>query len=147
MCQDLTTADWIQIGIAIITLIGIDVSLFIALATLKQNRKIFLESNRANIMFYVDYHPQTMRYFLVIKNFGNSIGKLLNIEITPKLDWKKSDVPQKMKPLTESTNVLLAPNQKISSWFPFKNYPDKIFDVKISYKTLNKITLKIIKLI
>ena len=133
----MNVSDWIQIIIGIITACGS--SIIISMKTLKQNNEMIEESSKAHIIFYIDYHPQTFRYYLVIKNFGNSVGELLNIEVTPKLDWQKCNFKQDIKPLTESTNILLAPNQKVSSWFDFSNYPDKIFDVKLVYKTMNKV--------
>ena len=87
---------------------------------------------------YVDYSPSHDRYYIVIKNFGNSLGKVLHIETTPKLDWKKTRFNQDIEAITESNNFVLAPNQKISSWFDFKGYPDQKFDVEISYETLGK---------
>lgn len=137
--MNITTADWIQIIIAGFTFIGIIVSIAIAISTLKQNNKIIKESNRAQINFYIDYNPTCNMYFIIIKNFGNSIGKLISLDITPKLDWNKTNFKQDLTPLTEATNILLAPNQKVSSWFDFKDYPDKLFKVNIKYKTLNKV--------
>lgn len=134
----MSVSDKIQLTIAIITSIGIFCSTGIAIFTLIQNHNMIKDNSRAYIIFYIDFHPQTDMYYLVIKNFGNSIGKLINIEITPKLDWNKCKFKQDLKPLTDSTNVLLAPNQKISSWFDFEDYPDKIFDVKLTYYTLKK---------
>ena len=134
----ISTSDCIQIIIAGITLFGIFVSIGIAIATLVQNHNIVKNNSRAHILFYIDYHPQTNRYFLVIKNFGNDVGKLIKIEITPRLDWSKCKFKQDLKPLTDVTDVLLAPQQKISSWFDFDEYPDKVFKVKLSYRTLNK---------
>lgn len=136
--QPLATSDWIQIIIAILSFIGIVTSIVIAVSTLKQNSRMIKENTRAYIVLYIDYHPQTNRYFLVIKNFGKSIGKLISIDVSPKLDWKRCKFKQNIKPLTESKNVLLAPGQKISSWFDFEKYPDKFFNVKLTYQTLNK---------
>lgn len=131
-------SDWIQIGIAFITLVGIISSIVIAVLTLRQNNKIIRESNRANIVFYIDYNPGCNMYFLIIKNFGNSIGKLLSVAITPKLSWDKTKFKQHLVPLTEAKDILLAPNQKVSSWFDFKDYPDKKFSVIVKYETLGK---------
>lgn len=134
----ITVSDWIQIIIAIITLFSVISSIVIAVKTLKQNNKMIKDNSRAHIIFYIDYHPQTDKYYLIIKNFGNSIEKLKFIKITPNLDWNKTNVNSNINPLTDSTNVLLAPGQKISSWFDFDNYPDKIFDIKLSYETMNE---------
>ena len=137
--MNISVSDWIQIFIALITLIGVLVSTLIAIKTLKQNNNMIEESNKANIAFYIDYNPACNMYFIIIKNFGNSIGKLLSLDVSPKLDWQKTKFKQELTPLTESKNILLAPNQKVSSWFDFNEYPDKKFDVKIKYESLNKI--------
>ena len=135
----MTTSDWIQIIIATITLFSVISSIVIAVKTIKQNSKMIKDSSRAYIIFYIDYHPQTDKYYLIIKNFGNSIGKLKFIKITPNLDWNKTNANPNINPLTDSTNVLLAPKQKISSWFDFVKYPDKVFDIELSYETMNEI--------
>ena len=139
MCSSLTTADWIQIVIAFITLISIIVSIIIAIKTLKHNSKMIENSTRAYILFYIDYHPQTKKYYLVIKNFGKTAGKLIKLNVSPKLNWELCEFKQTLTPLTESKNVLLTPNQKISSWFDFDGYPDKQFDIYIEYSCNNKI--------
>ena len=134
----ISIADWIQIAIAIITFFGIIVSIIITIITLRKNSKTLTEANRAQIIFYIDYNPACEMYFLIIRNFGKSIGKLTKIDITPKLDWKKTRISQDMKPLTAAKNIMLAPNQKVSSWFDFKDYPDKQFNVEVEYVTLGK---------
>lgn len=137
MCNSISTSDWIQIIIAIITLFSVISSIIIAIKTLKQNSKMIKDSSRAYIIFYIDYHPQTDKYYLVIKNYGNSIGELKFIKINPDLDWNKTEAKLNLNPLTNSTNVLLAPGQKISSWFDFDKYPDKMFNVELAYETMN----------
>lgn len=135
----MTASDWIQIAIAIITLLGIITSLVISICTLKQNSKVIEDSNKANIILYIDFNPTTSRYYIIIKNFGHSVGKLISIKITPKLNWKKTKFNQDMKPITDSKNVLLSPNQKIASWFDFKDYPDRKFKVTLKYESLEKL--------
>ena len=134
----MSTSDIIQVIIASITFIGIIASSIIAIASIKQNNKILEENSRANILLYVDFSPSFQRYYIVIKNFGNSLGKVLYIKTTPKLNWSKAKFKQEIKAITESKNFVLAPNQKIASWFDFKEYPDKKFDVEICYETLGK---------
>lgn len=134
----MVVSDIIQIVIAIVTFLGIIISSIIAIASIKQNNKILEENSRANILLYVDYSPSHDRYYIVIKNFGNSLGKVLYIKTTPRLEWKKTKFNQDIKAITESNNFVLAPNQKISSWFDFKEYPEQKFDVEIVYETLGK---------
>ena len=137
--NDISLSDWVQIIIAFITFFGIIVSIVITIITMRKNSKTIEEANRAQIIFYIDYNPSCDMYFLIIKNFGNSVGKVIDIDISPKLDWKKTEFNQEIKALTDAKNILLAPNQKVSSWFDFNNYPDKVFNVIIKYSTLNKI--------
>lgn len=134
----MNTSDKIQIAIAIITLIGIIISVFIALLSIRQNNKMLEENSRAHILLYVDFSPSYQRYYIIIKNFGNSLGKVYYIKTNPKLKWNKSKFKQNRKAITESKNFILAPNQKISSWFEFNEYPDKEFDVELCYESLGK---------
>ncbi|NMA50488.1 MAG: hypothetical protein GX951_01385 [Mollicutes bacterium] len=135
----MSCSDWIQFAMTIITLIGVIVSLIISIVTLRQNKNIIEESNRAYLLFYIDYNPQIDMYFLIIKNFGKSIGKLISLEVAPELDWSKTTFKQEISPLTKAKDILLAPNQKVSSWFEFNEYPDKEFDIKITYSSNNKV--------
>ena len=66
-------------------------------------------------------------------------GKILEIKLTPKLDYSKSpNISNGNIPIVDFNNVVLAPNQTIKSWFPFRNYPDKDFEVFIHYETLGE---------
>ena len=135
----MSTTDWIQFWLAIGTGILAFISVIAMIVTVIQNSKMKFETSKANIVFYIDYNIQTGQYFLVLKNFGNSVGKLLSMTIVPDLDWTKTKFNQQLEPLTNSKNVLLAPNQKISSWFDFEDYPDTIFDIHLEYETLGKL--------
>ena len=134
----MSESDIIQIAIAVVTFLGIIISSIIAIVSIKQNNKILEENSRANILLYVDFSPATNRYYIVIKIFGHSLGKVTNIKTSPKLDWKKTKFNQDIPVITESTNFVLAPNQKISSWFDFREYPNQKFDVELVYETLGK---------
>ena len=41
--------------------------------------------------------------------------------------------------ITNLKNVFFAPQQHISSGFDFRDYPDKVFEVEISYETCGKV--------
>ena len=86
----LSTSDKIQI-ISIIssTLISV-ISIGIAVATLKQSNYITRESNRADIVFFIDKKRTESFYSLIIKNFGNSSGKVIDIDMNPKLSYENS---------------------------------------------------------
>lgn len=131
--------DWIALATMFITAFTAIASIVIAVNTSKENAKTNFENSRAHILFYIDYIRSSDRFFLTIKNFGNSIGKLNYIKITPNLDYKKiKGYYAEHSLLTDSKNIMLAPNQKVSSWFSFRNYPDKKFDIELQYETLGK---------
>ena len=115
------------------------VAIIISIKTLKQSNESIMESSRANIVFYVDTLTGS-KQFLTMKNFGNSVGKILSVKITPKPDYTKSPLLSgNSNPiLIDYSNIVLAPNQCIKSWFPFSQYPDKKFKVHIEYETLGK---------
>ena len=148
MCDKLLSSiimsniDW-SIVVEIISIISSSVlsvvAIIISIKTLKQSSNAIIESSRANIVFYVDTLAGGQQ-FLVLKNFGNSLGKLTKIEITPQLDYTKHpNLSNKPNPvLVDYKNVLLAPNQSVKSWFPFSKYPDKKFNIHIEYETLGK---------
>lgn len=130
--------DWV----AILSVIFTDLSLLIGVKTIKQNNKINKEANRAYIVFYIRKSYGTNEYFLNIKNFGKTEGKLLDIQLSPKLSYEKTEILKDIrdiKLLTEMKDVYFAPNQCITSYFPFEEYLDRNFNVLIRYETLNEI--------
>lgn len=116
------------------------VAIVISIKTLKQSNDAITESSRANIVFYIDTLTGGQQ-FLTIKNFGNSTGKILNIDISPRPDYSKSPkLHGKPSPvITDYKNIFLAPNQCIKSWFPFSKYPDKKFTITVTYETLGNL--------
>lgn len=135
----LSISDKIQLfAIAASTLISV-VSIFIALATLKQNSYFTREASKANIVFYIDKRRTDFTYSLVIKNFGSSSGKVLKLDISPELSYEKTSLSTNMKTLADYTNIFLAPGQSVSSIFDFEDYDTREFEVKIKYETLGKI--------
>lgn len=132
---DLSTSDKIQI-ISILTssLLSI-ISVLIALASLRQTSYITMEANKANIIVYITKNRTEAWPSLVIKNFGNSSGKVLNIEIDPPI---YNPISSK-KLIAEYTDLFLAPNQSISTIFDIKKINPKVFNIKITYETLGKI--------
>ena len=75
-------SDWIQIAIALITLFGILVSLYISVKTLKQNSEIMEDNTRPQIIIYKDTITIKNRIeYLVIKNIGNSLAHIESIYV------------------------------------------------------------------
>lgn len=135
----LSLSDKIQIASIITSSIISIVSVTIAVLALKQSNKISIESNRANIIFLINKNRTDCDYSLIIKNFGKSCGKLIELDLNPKITFKKTSIETEIPIITECNDIYLAPNQSISSNFPFEKYPDRKFDVTIKYETLGKI--------
>lgn len=135
----MSTTETIQI-IAILVNIFVSIAtITIAISTLKESTRVALDSKRAYISFFIIENRSRLTKTLVIKNFGNSGGKLLNITLDPPLDYSKSKPSIRIKCITEFTNIYLAPSQSIKSEFIFKDYPDKKFNVTVEYETCNNI--------
>lgn len=129
----------IELIAAIITGCGVLASIIIAVNTQKESAKIIEHNSKAHIIFYIDHIRTSNKFYLTLENVGNTVGKLLEIKMSPDLDYNSIDGYENnnLKPLTEAQNILLAPKQKISSWFSFANYKDKVFDITIKYITLD----------
>lgn len=135
----LNNTEKIELFSMIASLITSIVAICISIKTLKQSNNAITESSRANILFYIDTLTGGQQ-FLTLKNFGHSVGKVVSVNITPELNYSKNPtMPDKPNPvLVNYSNILLAPNQCIKSWFPFSNYPDKELQIHIEYETLGK---------
>lgn len=132
----MTIIDLIQILSTIATFI----TLLLTYLNLREIKKQNFEQNRGNIIFTMERLRDDLLYTLVIKNYGNSVAKLLEMEILPELDWKKTEakLPKEFD-ITKSKNILLAPNKYVLSSFDFRNYPDDHFVIKLKYETCGKI--------
>lgn len=113
------------------------VAIAISIITLKHSTNAIVESSRANIMLYIDVSINKETY-LVLKNFGNSIGKIISLTIIPPIQYSKLDTDYGFDSIPSFIGVCLAPNQTIKTWFDFEHYPDKSFNIKITYSTLGK---------
>ncbi|MCY6372418.1 hypothetical protein [Clostridium ganghwense] len=105
----------------------------------KEFKNTRIDESRAYIVFYIEKTSNNIVHELIIKNFGKTAGKLIKINIEPKLDYSKCVTSLDLPLLTESQNIYLAPNQSISSAFDFRNYPDKNFKISLEYETLGKV--------
>ncbi|MDB8564562.1 hypothetical protein [Turicibacter sanguinis] len=135
----LDISDIIQIISIIITTFISIASIIIAVATLRQTNKITKESARAYIVFYIKKERAQSDYSLIIKNYGQSGGKLISIDIDPPLSYDKSCYAIDRKVITDHKNIFLAPGQSLKSVFSFRQYPDTFFNVKVTYETLGEI--------
>lgn len=137
---DLSSTDKIQIIATIVTALGILVGLVISIITLKQNNKFKREESRANIVCYIEHVTKTANSYIVIRNYGNSIGKVLKVTLNKDIDLNKilGITNKDYKNIFQRENYLLAPNQKITSWYDFMNNKVEEFTVTIEYETLGK---------
>lgn len=134
--------DW-SIVIDIISIIASTIlsviAIVISIKTLKQSNEAIIESSRANIVFYIEKSKYKILHTLVMKNFGNSTGRIISISTTPKIDWSKtkmSDIPTKS--ITNFNNIFLVPNQSIKSDFDFRDFKTNVINVCLKYETLGK---------
>lgn len=149
----MTIAEWhsslfqfIGLILTFITLAGSIVAIYFAYRNLKEMQKQlaeqqsqYFEQNRGNLIFYITKSGSSVLHSLVVKNFGNSPAKLLSIEIIPDLDWEKvGQADMKKFNISNLNNIFLAPQQNITSSFDFRSYPDKQFEVKLTYETCKK---------
>ncbi|KEI87585.1 hypothetical protein FDF69_07735 [Clostridium sporogenes] len=117
-------------------------SIIVVIFTYRNLRELKIarfEESRAYITFYIDKFKNDLFFSLIIKNFGKSSGKLISIKLNPPLDWSKTSANIGLSPITECKNIYLAPGQSVKSLFDFRNYPDKIFSVTVTYETLGKV--------
>ena len=116
------------ISVIATTLISI-VSVIIAILTLRQNNKIIKEANRPSISIFLEtIATTTMRNnYLVIKNFGNTPGKIDSIECSLDIE-----LICYTNPFKDMINCTLAPNQSIVTVCNTENI-DKIFTFTINY--------------
>lgn len=141
-----TLFQFIGLILSSLTFIGSIVAIYFTYQNLKEMQKQlaeqknqYFEQNRGNLIFYISKGNVSVCHSLIIKNFGNSPARLLSLKITPNLNWEKAGQSGMDKfNITNLQNVFLAPQQHISTSFDFRTYPDKKFEVEISYETCNK---------
>lgn len=131
----------IQIISTIVTMLGIIVSFIILIITLRQNNEFKREEARANIACYIEHVTKTANSYIVIKNFGNSVGKVLDVYMDKQIDLNKilGINDKKLTNILERKNYSLAPGQKISSWYNFIQHDIEDFTVTIRYETLGRV--------
>lgn len=137
--MELSTSDLIQlIGIMVAIITGIT-SISISIITLRQNSKIVKESNKAQIEIfpfkvYGDIYPK-----IKIQNFGQTTGVIIDVKTIPEMPIEQMVI----NPFEFYKDLSLAPNQSFTTTFCKSNsnkaeVPIEVFNVEITYKTLNK---------
>ncbi len=111
MILNITTSDWIQIVIAVITLFGIISSLWISVKTLKQNSKMIEETTRPCIVIYKETIAiNSPTEYIAIKNFGVSSAFITKLDFDKEIFNKiNGDFKTNLEYLK---NIMLAPGQR-----------------------------------
>jgi len=138
--NELPVSERIQIIATLTTMVGIVVSLIFAIFTLRQNNKFKREEARANIVCFIEHITKTSNSYIVIKNFGKSIGRVIDVTLAAYVDIDKivGITDSNFENILKQKNYILAPDQKISSFYNFIDYDIDDFTVTISYETLGK---------
>ncbi|AUM96335.1 MULTISPECIES: hypothetical protein [Clostridium] len=128
--NQLKPSDYIQIITALISFIISIVSIFIAIASLRQTNKITKEANRPDVVIYLQCtQTQNIQHkYLVIKNFGKTSAIIKNICCSREVDFCRG-----LNPFENLINNTLAPGQSLCTICDFKNN-DNSFSCNIDYK-------------
>lgn len=126
----LSTENKIEIISMLATSITSIISIFIAVATLKQSNKIQKESNRPYIAVSLNYiHISQRNKYIIVKNYGNTAGTIKSISLSKKLGFNNDSIN---KPFANIANTVLAPNQAITTYVEFEPN-SKPIEVTITY--------------
>ena len=107
------------------------IAICISVVTVRQNHKIFKETNRPYITIYFNYiQVSGSSSYLIIKNFGNTGAVIDNITYDENIVLVKQ-LPH-FKPFIHLKNTFIAPGQSISSFCEFSEDEDPI-TFKINY--------------
>lgn len=121
------------VSIIVTSLLSI-IAIIISVLTLKQNNKIIFENNKPYLSVFtrsISFTSPTI--CLVLKNFGNSGAKIINIDYDKKLE-KLSRRP----PFKNMKNVFIAPNQSFVYPLNVKDFLDEVINITVNYQYLNK---------
>lgn len=107
-------SDWLQLISIIVSSIIAVISIIISVLTLRQTNRITFESNRTYINIYLSAVAMggDNSVYLVIKNHGNTVGKILDIKCSIS-DIKKVFI---LDPFKNLINYELAPRQSFSTY-------------------------------
>jgi hypothetical protein len=126
----MSLSDRIQLATVLISSITAISSIIISVLTLRQTNKITREANRAYINIYLDViamNGNNSVYF-IIKNHGNTPGKIIDIKCSL-LDVKKVFI---LNPFEHLINFELAPKQSFSTFVKTDGIGTFTCDIKYS---------------
>ncbi len=131
----MSISDKLQLAAILASSITAIVSIIISVLTLRQTNKITNEANRAYINIYLDVVVMSGNnsVYFIIKNHGNTPGKILDIKCSLP-DIKKAFV---RNPFEYLINFELAPRQSFSTFMRTDGID--VFTCAIKYSQNNKI--------
>lgn len=104
----------LTIYISIITAATSIISIIISVLTLRQNSKMIKESTRPYVVIYGEQvNFGSPQFHLILKNFGKSGAKILNIESSKNLE--NYLIFDYLHPYKNISNFFIAPNQSIAT--------------------------------
>ena len=133
----ISLAEFIQILVSCISLAIALSSLYQSKKSIQLTEKSILSANRPYVMFYIETLDTVyFEKYIVIKNFGKSAAKILDLTFISKLD-EKNDLNR----LGSLVGGIIAPNQKFTTSVD-PNFNETITG-KIKYQDLNGIIYEV----
>lgn len=128
---NLSHSDWISLIAAIASFSLGASAIWQSRKSIKLTEQSITNANRPYVTIYVETY--TSLYYeknLILKNYGNTVAKIKNIEFLTSID--SHNETKKMKSAIGAT---LMPNQKLSTFIP--DDFEEIIKVKLHYEDLN----------
>lgn len=136
------TTDVINLVLACATIVTAFISILILIVSLKQNGKMLENATRPNINIYgtTTYYSNNKDYYLIIRNYGNSSGKILSISCD--IDLSTLALEGFSSPFLFIKDLTLSPNQGYSIVLNdkiFKTLVKETISITLEYEGLNKV--------
>ena len=138
----MTTTEIINLVLTVATIILAATSIIIVIMGLKQNNKMLENATRPNINIYgtTTYYSKDKEYYFVIRNYGNSNGKILSISSNE--DLSKFALEGFSSPFSFMKGLTLAPNQSYSIILNnkvVKTFEKEFIEITIEYEGIEKV--------
>ena len=138
----MNTSDIINLILMISTIVLSLASITIVIISINQNKKMIEISTRPNINIYgaATYYGEKRNYYLVVRNYGKSSGRI--VSITPDVDLSKFAIDGFLSPFSFISNLTLAPDQGYSIVLNpdvFRSAKEEQINIVLQYEGLGKI--------
>lgn len=105
---------YVNIVLCILSFLLAAISVIIVIITIKQNNKMIEASNRPYVVAYTDAtYIDVTRYYIVVKNFGNSGATITKFECN--FDLSRCAFDKDRIPFSKLKNTFIAPQQSFTS--------------------------------